>query len=427
MVKKIQLIFVLLFGIIVQAQSSTASPYSLGALGDVTFRGNAINRIMGGLDVYADSIHANLNNPASLGNLKLSTFSVGVHYRNTELMSNNAQENVTSGSLDYIALSIPTKRFAFSFGLMPYSSVGYQLQSLDDTGENVVLNQYEGSGGLNKTFFTLGFTLIKGWNLGATVNYNFGNINTQSSRQESGIDFGTFLNSESSLSGLDIQLASHIKLQFKKNFAIDLFASYKPEYQLTSKNRRTFFTRSTSTQNIGAIQEVDLSVNNLDEVFLNIGSRYDYGMSIGKDKKWLLGGQYSESQSGNFNNTFIQLNNISYEDANRISIGGFFIPDYSSFSSYWKRMVLRFGFRQETTGIVVKNTSLKETGISFGVGLPLGGYYSATNVAGFSNLNVGLEIGQRGTQDDGLIKENYISLRLGMSLNDLWFIKRVYN
>ena len=82
------------------AQNSTASPYSLGGLGDITFRGNAINRMMGGLNAYSDSIHANLNNPASLGDLKLTTFSVGLSYKNTELNAEDNTENVTAGAMD---------------------------------------------------------------------------------------------------------------------------------------------------------------------------------------------------------------------------------------------------------------------------------------------------------------------------------------
>ena len=141
----------------IHAQNSSASPYSLGGLGDITFRGNAIDRMMGGLSVYSDSIHANLNNPASLGELKLTTFSVGVHYKNTQLSSLEANDKVASGSLDYIAVSIPTKHFGFSFGVMPYSSVGYRLQSIDDALEgSAVINQYEGGGGVNKTFFSVG-------------------------------------------------------------------------------------------------------------------------------------------------------------------------------------------------------------------------------------------------------------------------------
>ena len=140
----------------------------------------------------ADSIHATITNPASLGELKLTTFSVGVHYKNTQLSSTEAKENVTSSSLDYIAVSIPTKRFGFSFGIMPYSSVGYRLQSLEGIDDEIapdVLSRYEGNGGLNRTFFSVGIPVFKGLNLGASFIYNFGTINTQASRQEENIGF----------------------------------------------------------------------------------------------------------------------------------------------------------------------------------------------------------------------------------------------
>ena len=409
------------------AQNSTASPYSLGGLGDVTFRGNAINRMMGGISVYADSIHANLNNPASLGELKLTTFSVGVHYRNTQLISDETNENVASGSLDYIAVSIPTKHFSFSFGVMPFSSVGYQLQSLDDTNEQNILNRYEGKGGVNKTFISVGLKVFKFLNIGGTLNFNFGSISSDASRQEENVDFGTFLRNSSQIRGIDYQLGAHLKIPLSKKFSIDAFATFSPEHSLTSENEQSFFTRSVSTQTVGTVIEVDLADQNLDKVDLTIGSKYELGLGFGQDKKWLLGAQYTAINSGNFQNDFIQLNNVSYENGSRLSVGGYFIPNYSSITNYWKRMAFRAGFRQEISGIMINNTSLEETGISFGVSLPLGGYYSAANVAGYSSLNIGFELGKRGVNTNGLIAENYWSIRVGASLNDLWFIKRKYN
>ena len=409
------------------AQNSTASPYSLGGLGDVTFRGNAINRMMGGISVYADSIHANLNNPASLGELKLTTFSVGVHYRNTQLISDATNEDVASGSLDYIAVSIPTKHFSFSFGVMPFSSVGYQLQSLDDTNEQNILNRYEGKGGVNKTFISVGLKVFKFLNIGGTLNFNFGSISSDASRQEENVDFGTFLRNSSQIRGIDYQLGAHLKVPLSKKFSIDAFLTFSPEHSLTSENEQSFFTRSVSTQTVGTVIEVDLADQNLDKVDLTIGSKYELGLGFGQDKKWLLGAQYTAINSGNFQNDFIQLNNVSYENGSRLSVGGYFIPNYSSITNYWKRMAFRAGFRQEISGIMINNTSLEETGISFGVSLPLGGYYSAANVAGYSSLNIGFELGKRGVNTNGLIEENYWSIRVGASLNDLWFIKRKYN
>jgi hypothetical protein len=38
-----------------------------------------------------------------------------------------------------------------------------------------------------------------------------------------------------------------------------------------------------------------------------------------------------------------------------------------------------------------------------------------------------LKVGQRGTLDAGLIRENYVNFTLGFSLNDnSWFYKRVF-
>lgn len=430
MFRRIQLIIAVFASGLLWGQNSSASPYSLGGLGDVSFRGNAINRMMGGISVYSDSIHANINNPASLGELKLTTFSVGVHYKNTQLSSLDTNEIAASGSLDYIAVSIPTKRFGFSFGIMPYSSVGYQLQSLlnDDNDQvNNILNRYEGRGGVNKTFLSAGFKVFKGFSVGVRANYNFGRIETEASRQEENIDFGSYVSNNSQIGGFDFQFSTHLKFPFKNKFSLDLFSSYSPEHNLTSKNEQTFFTRSISTQNVGAFQEVDLSISGLDHVDLTIGDQTALGISINKNKKWMFGVQYTAINSGNFSNEFIQLNNISYEDSNRLSMGGFYIPDYSSITSYWKRIVYRAGFTKENTGILVNNTSLEEIGMSFGVSLPLGGFYSATNVAGFSSLNIGIEIGDRGVNTDGLIQEKYWAFRVGLSLNDLWFIKKVYN
>ena len=422
------LLFLGFFSINTMAQNSTSSPYSLGGLGDITFRGNAINRFMGGIDVYSDSIHANLNNPAAYADLKLTTFAVGINYRNTELASGATQENNTSAAVDYVAVAIPTKHFGFSFGVLPYSSVGYLLQSIEnEDSDNTVLNRYEGDGGVNKAFFSIGFKVYKGLKFGLTANYNFGQISTESSRQQQGINFGTFISSQSSLSGFSYQLAGHWNIPLNEKTSLDFFGSIAPEHKIRSLNEQVFFTRSTINQSIGDFEEVDLNPRNLADIDLTIGDKIDIGGGIGRDKKWYLGGQYTRIQSGGYQNDFIQLNNVSYTNGSRMAVGGYFLPNYSSITDYWKRIVYRFGARKETSGVVLNGESLEETGMSFGVSLPLGGFYTGSNVSAFSNMNIGVEFGKRGTQSGGLIEENYWNVRLGFSLNDLWFIKRKYN
>ena len=43
------------------------------------------------------------------------------------------------------------------------------------------------------------------------------------------------------------------------------------------------------------------------------------------------------------------------------------------------------------------------------------------------NINFGFEVGKRGTTNAGLIKEKFFSVRLGLTLNDRWFVKNKYN
>jgi len=59
------------------AQSGSSHPILLQVLGEKNFNGTQANKTYGRFDVFTDSIHANLNNPASYGFLKVTTYSVG--------------------------------------------------------------------------------------------------------------------------------------------------------------------------------------------------------------------------------------------------------------------------------------------------------------------------------------------------------------
>ena len=64
--------------------------------------------------------------------------------------------------------------------------------------------------------------------------------------------------------------------------------------------------------------------------------------------------------------------------------------------------------------MVIKEKRINDYGMNFGLGLPLG----------FSKIDVGLEVGVRGTTYFNLVRENYFNLSVGLSLSDKWFKKR---
>jgi hypothetical protein len=118
-------------------------------------------------------------------------------------------------------------------------------------------------------------------------------------------------------------------------------------------------------------------------------------------------------------NRFSDVNNTTFENAVKYSFGGYYVPNYTSFSNYFKKVTYRAGFRYENTGLVIRNESIKDYAYTLGFGLPMGGT--------FSNLNVGFEFGKRGTAKANLVQENYTNVIISLSLNDKWFVKRKYD
>ena len=85
-----------------------------------------------------------------------------------------ATDDASNSSVDYLAIVLPTGKFGFGFGLIPYSSVGYQLQSRDE--DDRLQYRYRGEGGVNKVFFGAGYQLNDNLKIGIDAQYNFGSI-----------------------------------------------------------------------------------------------------------------------------------------------------------------------------------------------------------------------------------------------------------
>ena len=210
MIKKIIVSIGLLFSLVSFSQEGTSSPYSFYGIGDVRFKGTAEIRAMGGVSVFPDSIHINLQNPAQFASLKLSSLTVGGTYANTKFKTEAQEEKARRTALDYLAVGIPAGNFGFGFGLIPYSSVGYKIQKNAE-----ITRQYNGVGGVNKAFLGFGYRLSKHFNIGADVQYNFGTIETKSLEFVTGVQFGTRELNTSDIRGVNFTTALTYQTKFK--------------------------------------------------------------------------------------------------------------------------------------------------------------------------------------------------------------------
>lgn len=395
------------------AQETTSSPYSFFGLGLSNFKGTVENRTMGGIEVYSDSIHINLQNPAGLGDLKLVNFSVGAGHRGYNQKTNTASQEYTTTSVDYMALGLPMGKFAAAFGIFPLTSVGYRIENT--TPGSVLRNM--GTGGTNRVFIGFGYNIAKGLNAGVEANYNFGNIENTTLLFQDDLEYATREYNRSNLSGFAYNFGVTYRRMISENLEMHSSFSYTPKSNLKSVNERQIASViQTSTGQSVVVEPLDLDIPDSE---FTIPSKWTLGAGIGKPREWFVGAEYTAQQMSDYSHRPFNLPNVTYKSSSQYKLGGFYTPNFRSVSSYWNRVTYRAGMRYEQSGLNINGEDINEFGISFGAGLPMGRM--------FSNVNLGAEIGKRGTTNSGLVQENFFNVFISLSLNDRWFEKRLYD
>jgi hypothetical protein len=186
---------------------------------------------------------------------------------------------------------------------------------------------------------------------------------------------------------------------------------------LKSENSRNIETVSINSN--FDLQVVDVLEVQTSKTDLKLPQKWSFGAGVGDSKKWLFGAEISLQDAGKLASNYNTLDNVVYRKYEKYSLGGFYTPNPNPFSSYYKRITYRAGFKYEKTGLIINSQSINDVGMTFGMGLPITG--------SLSNMNLGLEYGKKGTTQANLVQENYFILNMSFSLNDKWFVKRKFN
>ena len=429
MIKKVLIVFLLITSTSsLFAQGTSSSPYSFFGIGEQYSPRTSENAAMGGIGVAFNHYkYLNFTNPAAIAFLRETTYSLGILNNDLTLKTADTNQNSVSTSLNYIALGFPLgKKAGFSFGLQPLSSVGYSLSNNDfDEDENLsAITLYSGEGGVNRVYGTFGIQISKSLAIGIEADYSFGTIENSITNQRANVSLASKYKEESVIRGGAITLGTQYQKMFKSNLYLNAGATVKLGSDLNTTGNEYLYSLIGS----GA---TDIA---RDTIYSNeISGKYKLpmksiiGVGFGKRDKWHVGAEYQNQdalQSEGFTN--ITNSSYNYEKSNRISLGGFYLPKINSISSYWERVTYRAGLRFEKIGLAVDGTgtgtdftSIDDFGMSFGLGLPL---------KQLSTVNLALEYGKRGTTSNNLIEENYLNVRLSLSLTASgqqgWFRKR---
>ncbi|WP_275316892.1 hypothetical protein [Tenacibaculum bernardetii] len=415
MIKRFILGILVLSAVTISAQRNSASPYSYFGIGE-NFEAVTVEQAsMGGIGVaLKDSHHLNFTNPASNADLRAATYGIGGNMNFLTIKEANTSQSGKSTNLRYISLGFPLgEKAGVSVGLQPFSSVGYSLLN-NQNDEEVTL--FTGEGGTNKIYASFGMYVLEGLSVGIEAGYVFGNLDNSIVNQRVDVALGTKNEESVNIRGGQFKLGAQYKRELKNKLNFFTGASITLNSDLSANGNERMYSFSGQD-----IQRDELFNRSIDGD-INIPMKTVFGVGLGKDNKWYVGiNQQFQSALSSNSSLISNTGGYKYDDSNKLSIGGYYIPKVNSISSYWDRVTYRAGLRFEDTGLLVNSnnsfTSVNDFGINIGLGLPL--------PRQLSNVNIGFEYGQKGSSSSSLVKEEYFNVRLSLSLNSLkWFQKR---
>ena len=418
----IAVVIAVIFGASANAQVTTSSPYSSFGLGN--YKGSLLPqlRAMGGISTAVDRLpgsginYINMANPASYSSINFVTIDIGMSANFTQLNKNNTTAKDFNGSFSHLAFAAPvTRRSALSLGILPYTNLGYSFQNTVKIDTLSVNQIYEGEGGLSKAYLGYGYRFGDHLRIGANLEFIFGNLQTTRSTEfASQAALNAKLSDKNSIGGANFSYGAQYDFLVGKNtlFTIGYSGSYNGNLNSTRSFFATQYTRQADGSENPAIDT--LSMSNGSKSSLKLPLMHNFGVSM-QGEKWLVGADFRMSK---WSELSINSVNQGLQDSWGASLGGQFTPDPISYNSFFKRVDYRLGFSYDKTYINIRNQDINQYGASIGFGFPLP---SANAGRTFYKINFTAEAGQRGTLADNLIKEQYLNLHLGFTLNDKWF------
>lgn len=404
-----------------EAQNSQ-SAYSVFGIGDINWGGYSHNSAMGGLGISQNSrFLLNNINPALGASNRETVFQLGSAGDTRNISDGNSSYSRTTGGLKDLGFNAPVVfgRWNIGLSLQPYSNVGYGFVVREPGPEgSTAVTEVNGNGGVDQASINNSFKLGN-LLLGLRMEYIFGSIREEDRFYLEGIQQTTFGNTvvdgTASFSKFTGSAGAVYKAPLGELKYFNVGGYYHPEFKL---NQKSFVTLENQAAG-GAASSVDTLVNNAKSQ-LFIPARIGFGVSYENLQKVTLGIDFHSQD-------WSQYRRMDGEDEDnmgmsyRIAVGGEYLPDYQS-TKYLSRLTYRFGFHYEQTPYLIDNRKVNDIGVSFGASIPLNAVW------GLSHLNFGGEVGQRGSITDGMVRENYIKVYLGFSLQDVtWFAKTRFN
>lgn len=430
-------VIMLLSAVIARSQTSVSStPYSSFGIGDILNKGTAYNRSMGGVGVAGrDHLYINILNPAAVTARDSLSFMAdfSLYSDNKIFRQGDMRSASNTFNIGDLAVSFPLwYKTAFMAGITPYSGSHFGY-SYDIDDPNIIGHTGNisytaiGSGGLYNVFAAFGADLFKGFSLGVQMDYYFGNTQKQYYETFTSSSYNGAKNGYNiSLNGIGAKLGVQYKAPVGTRSSLIFGATVSSPVKLRGEVEGYKYSTGTAA--------VDTIFYKKDTLGVSVASptlplEFSVGVAFKNGEKFMVEADYTRScwKASGFDripgfmgnsSTATGMSSFSTTVQQSIRLGMEYTPNKYDVRYFFRRCTYRAGAFYRSDYYKLDGHGVNSFGLSAGMTLPVFGGYNGRCPNG---LTIGVELGQRGSVVNNLIRERFISFSIGVNIFDIWF------
>ena len=437
MIRKIGRLFILsvflIISVCVYAQDGTYgaySPYSIYGIGDISKEGTAFNKSMGGVGLATRNRRfINYLNPAAITARDTLSFMAdfGLEQSNKVYKQGDIRSAHNTFNIYNFVMSFPIyKSSAFMVGITPYSDIGYDFSSYEtdpqiigQTG-NISYDSY-GTGSVYQLFAGAGVTFWKRLSIGAEAIYYFGNLDKVTQMNYSSSSYRS-LNS-----GNDLMVrgtTGKFGLQYEQKLGGDVSMIIGATYKLSTSMKGNSLSYRYATQD-GILDTLKHNDTDLHKAALKFADEIGVGISVKGGEKWTAEFNYLRSDWRNCGFDSVDGFSVVSDTETFTSTvsqsfrAGFeIVPNRNDIRYYLRKCAYRAGVYYDQSYYKLNGNNVNSMGLTLGVTLPVFRLYNG--------LTLGVDLGQRSSTRNNMIRERYATFMIGFNIHDIWFQKVQY-
>lgn len=349
-------------------------------------------------------------------------FEAGLEAKTQRISNGMDYQDFSDINFDYFAFGFGVgSKMGISVGVRPAATAGYFFETLQDEASNPHVQRIIGSGNITSLYGGVAYQVMPQLSLGVNASFWFGNVRHTSYQEFINVSddyiYGTL--NEHHISNLMFDFGLQHTTKLADNQTLVLGAVFRPKTAINGESK-TIRARGLNYSPDGNLFTASDTLSAVNKSWG--ASVFDMPLKVGVGAAYsitdmlTLAADYSTERWGDsgFSDKTIETANTT-----NLSFGAEFIPNERTASKYLQRIRYRAGVHYNKDYVMLNGYQLRDFGMSFGLGLPLG--RSNTSV------NLGFEYGNIGTAEANQIKETYGRVILSFTMHEYWFMKRKFD